>query len=98
MSLKLRPGTKEDAAVCGVIIFEAFKSIADQHNFPPDIPSVQEGTRAATMLLSNRFTRSWRSWTGGPWAATSWMNAPGLPESGRFQLTRRFKTVVSVRS
>jgi predicted N-acetyltransferase YhbS len=54
MSLKLRPGTKEDAAACGVIIYEAFKSIADQHNFPPDIPSVQEGTRAATMLLSNK--------------------------------------------
>ncbi len=54
MSLKLRPGTKEDAAACGVIIYEAFKSIADQHNFPPDVPSVEEGNEAATMMLSNK--------------------------------------------
>ena len=54
MSLKLRPGTKDDAAACGVIIYEAFKSIADQHNFPPDVPSVEEGNEAATMMLSNK--------------------------------------------
>ena len=28
-----RPGTREDAAVCGIIGFEAFKSISSQHNF-----------------------------------------------------------------
>jgi predicted N-acetyltransferase YhbS len=54
MSLKLRPGTKEDAAACGVIIYEAFKSIANQHNFPPDVPSVEVGNEAAAMMLSNK--------------------------------------------
>jgi len=53
VSLKLRPGTKEDAPACGVIIYDAFKAIADQHNFPRDFPSVQFATGAATMLLSN---------------------------------------------
>jgi hypothetical protein len=30
MSLRLRPGTREDAAACGVINFEAFKSISSE--------------------------------------------------------------------
>ena len=38
MNAKLRPGTREDAAACGMIDFEAFKSISSQHNFPWDFP------------------------------------------------------------
>src|SRR5260370_17127566 len=53
MNLKLRRGTLEDAAACGVIDFEAFKSIASQHNFPWDFPSVEIATMGVTMLLSN---------------------------------------------
>jgi predicted N-acetyltransferase YhbS len=32
--------------------YEAFKSIADQHHFPPDFPSVEAATGATTSLLS----------------------------------------------
>ncbi|HEY4857614.1 MAG TPA: GNAT family N-acetyltransferase [Xanthobacteraceae bacterium] len=39
MELRLRRGTPADSAECGRICFEAFKSIADQHNFPQDFPS-----------------------------------------------------------
>ena len=53
MSLKLRPGTREDAAACGLIDFEAFKSISSQHNFPWDFPSVEIAIGFVTMLLSN---------------------------------------------
>jgi predicted N-acetyltransferase YhbS len=53
MNLKLRPGTREDAAACGVIDFEAFKSISSQHNFPWDFPSVEVATAVTTALLSN---------------------------------------------
>ena len=53
MSLKLRPGTREDAAACGLIDFEAFKSISSQHNFPWDFPSVEIAIGLVTMLLSN---------------------------------------------
>jgi predicted N-acetyltransferase YhbS len=53
MNLKLRRGTLEDAAACGVIDFEAFKSIASHHNFPWDFPSVEIATMVVTMLLSN---------------------------------------------
>ena len=53
MSLKLRPGTREDAAACGLIDFEAFKLISSQHNFPWDLPSVEIAIGFVTMLLSN---------------------------------------------
>jgi predicted N-acetyltransferase YhbS len=53
MKLTLRRGTTEDAAACGLIDFEAFKSISSQHNFPWDFPSVEIATAVVTMLLSN---------------------------------------------
>src|ERR671927_520242 len=53
MPVKLRPGTIDDAKECGRILYEAFKSIADQHHFPPDFPSVEVATDVTTMLLSH---------------------------------------------
>jgi len=53
MNLKLRRGTREDAGACGLIDFEAFKSIASQHNFPWDFPSVEVATAVVTSILSN---------------------------------------------
>jgi predicted N-acetyltransferase YhbS len=53
MNLTLRRGTREDAAACGVIDFEAFKSISSQHNFPWDFPSVEVAIAVVTGMLSN---------------------------------------------
>jgi predicted N-acetyltransferase YhbS len=53
MGVSLRPGTPADATECGRIIYEAFRKIAEQHNFPPDFPSVEAGTGVAAMLLSH---------------------------------------------
>jgi len=53
MNLTLRQGTREDGAACGVIDFEAFKSISSQHNFPWDFPSVEVATAVVTAMLSN---------------------------------------------
>ena len=39
MSVILRRGVIEDAEQCGNICYNAFKTIAEQHNFPPDFPS-----------------------------------------------------------
>lgn len=50
-NLKLRTGTAEDAPVLGQINYDAFKSIADQHNFPPDFPSVEVAIGAVTGML-----------------------------------------------
>ena len=53
MNPKLRPGTREDAAACGLINFEAFKSVSSEHNFPWDFPSLEIATGAVTAMLSN---------------------------------------------
>ena len=39
MDIHLRPATIEDAEIFGEICYHAFKSIADQYNYPPDFPS-----------------------------------------------------------
>jgi predicted N-acetyltransferase YhbS len=54
MSIKLRAGTPADAAACGTICYEAFKSVCGAHNFPPDFPSAEAGIGLMTMLLSHR--------------------------------------------
>ena len=53
MNPTFRPGTTADATNCGIICYEAFKAIAEQHNFPPDFPS----SDIAVSLLSMIFTR-----------------------------------------
>ena len=53
MDMILRPGRLEDANACGMIVFEAFKSIASQHNFPLDIPSAEIGIGLVTRMPSH---------------------------------------------
>jgi GNAT superfamily N-acetyltransferase len=50
--LRLRAGTLEDAETLGLICYEAFKGIADQHNFPPDFPSPEIAVGLVSSLLS----------------------------------------------
>jgi len=44
MSLTIRRAETADAAKCGAILYAAFQKVADQHNFPPDFPSVEAAT------------------------------------------------------
>jgi predicted N-acetyltransferase YhbS len=53
MSIKLRAGTAGDAAACGTICYEAFKSVNSAHNFPPDFASAEEGHGLMAWLLSH---------------------------------------------
>jgi len=53
MHVILRPGTPEDAAACGAICFEAFKSIAGEHNFPWAFPSAEVATDLMTTRLAH---------------------------------------------
>lgn len=39
MNVTLRPALPEDASECGRVLYQAFKALADRHNFPPDFPS-----------------------------------------------------------
>jgi predicted N-acetyltransferase YhbS len=41
MSVTLRPGTLKDAKQCGEICYRAFRTISEEHNFPPDFPSTE---------------------------------------------------------
>jgi predicted N-acetyltransferase YhbS len=52
MNVTLRPARLEDANRCGTICYEAFKAIAEQHNFPPDFPSSDVTIGLLSELLS----------------------------------------------
>ena len=53
-SLKIRPAEMADTEKCGDILYRAFQTIADHHNFPRDCPSVEGGIGLISSLLSNR--------------------------------------------
>ncbi|WP_437852847.1 GNAT family N-acetyltransferase [Sorangium sp. So ce363] len=53
MSVTLRPGNAEDAPRCGAICYDAFKTIAEQHGFPPDLPSPEAATALLAGLLAH---------------------------------------------
>src|SRR5688572_756489 len=53
MDVKLRPGTLDDAEVCGRIIYEAFGAIAGEHNFPSDFPAPEIARGSASMMLGH---------------------------------------------
>ncbi len=54
MEVIFRPGTVDDAKACGAICYEAFKVIAEQHNFPADFPSTEVAAGLLTMVLSRK--------------------------------------------
>ena len=50
--VKLRAGRSEDADVLGKICYDAFRTISERHNFPPDFPSVEVAAGLISMILS----------------------------------------------
>ncbi|MFG0331222.1 MAG: GNAT family N-acetyltransferase [Phycisphaerales bacterium] len=52
-ALRLRPGTVADANACAAICYDAFTSIAQAHNFPPDFPSPDVAVGLMQFMLSN---------------------------------------------
>jgi predicted N-acetyltransferase YhbS len=53
-SFNLRRGRLEDAPACGDICYQAFRIVAESHNFPPDFPSTEAATGLMMSLLSKR--------------------------------------------
>lgn len=51
MPSTLRAAARDDAARAGAICYEAFKAIAEQHRFPPDLPTAEVGVGLVGMLL-----------------------------------------------
>jgi predicted N-acetyltransferase YhbS len=53
MGITLRPALPEDGGACGRVLYEAFKTLADRHAFPPDFPSPEAGAGLIGMLISH---------------------------------------------
>jgi ribosomal protein S18 acetylase RimI-like enzyme len=53
MPITIRRAEAADAPRCGTILYRAFQSLADYHNFPRDFPSVEVATGVVSMLLAN---------------------------------------------
>jgi predicted N-acetyltransferase YhbS len=53
MAVNVRTATPSDAEACGRIIYEAFKSLADHHGFPPDFPALEAATQLARTFISH---------------------------------------------
>ncbi len=53
MEVKIREAKEADASTCGRICYEAFKNIANQHNFPPDFPNAEAAVGLLSMMLGN---------------------------------------------
>ena len=53
MSVEIRPMREEDVEACGRICYEAFKGIAERHNFPPDFPAPEEAAGVVQMLFAS---------------------------------------------
>lgn len=54
MPAAIRPAETADAAACGEILYRAFQTLADCHNFPRSYPSVEFATALVARLLVNR--------------------------------------------
>ena len=52
-STVLRPGTGQDASICGKICFDAFHSIAAKHNFPTEFPCLKSTMEIISSMLTN---------------------------------------------
>lgn len=52
-TIELRAPTPDDAEELGRICFEAFRSIAERHNFPPDFPAPEVAAGLLSMLISH---------------------------------------------
>ncbi|MDQ3802439.1 MAG: GNAT family N-acetyltransferase [Acidobacteriota bacterium] len=53
MEIRIRPATPDDAEACGRIIYEAFKGVAERHNFRPDFPSADAGAQLAHLFIND---------------------------------------------
>ncbi len=53
MSLTLRPASEADVPGCGRVCYQAFNSIAANHGFPPEYPSVDLATTLVSELIEH---------------------------------------------
>jgi len=49
----VRPGVSNDLDACGSIFYEAFSSVNEQHNFPSEVPSPEDGKHLLEALFAS---------------------------------------------
>jgi GNAT superfamily N-acetyltransferase len=49
--MNIRDASKADSQMCGRVLYDAFRDLAERHNFPPDFPSAEAATGLASMLI-----------------------------------------------
>jgi len=52
-SPRLRPGTPDDAPACGRSCYEAFRTLAEHHRFPPEFRSPEHAAETLGRLLAH---------------------------------------------
>jgi predicted N-acetyltransferase YhbS len=52
-AVSIRPAGSRDVRACGRIFYEAFRTIAEKHNFPPEVPSEEVGIGIIGQLFGN---------------------------------------------
>ena len=66
MPVSIRRGRNSDAAIVGDICYRAFKKIAEEHNFAPDVPSPEVAAGLlGTLIAHDGSTTSWPRSTSG---------------------------------
>jgi predicted N-acetyltransferase YhbS len=53
MTVHIRPAQASDAEACGRIMHDAFRTISERHNFPPDFPNVETATGLARAFIAH---------------------------------------------
>jgi hypothetical protein len=96
MPLTLRPGKPEDAAMCSLICYEAFKTIAEQHNFPSNYPSPEVAVARMEERLSHPGLYAVVAELDGCVVGSNFLDERGLsPALARLRLRPLCKTVRS---
>ena len=49
--MNIRDASKADSQMCGRVMYDAFRDLAQRHNFPPDFPSAEAATDVVSMLI-----------------------------------------------
>src|SRR5690242_32747 len=52
-AVSIRPAESREVRACGRILYEAFRTIAEKHNFPPEVPSEEVGIGISGQLFGN---------------------------------------------
>ena len=49
--MNIRDASEADSQMCGRVMYDAFRDLAQRHNFPPDFPSAEAATDIVSMLI-----------------------------------------------